>query len=282
MFPQLLRHTLTILLPGLSVAFAIDEVEPNDAFSTANDATRSFTIRGEIEPGVNFRQDYFKIDPFIASQFKLHAEARILTGPSAGTENFDFLLEKVTPPPYSSFPHIPFSVGSGSGTRVINRASEYPYFSTLFLVISFPPQITSGTYEIRYTLAPDFSANDAPILKTAVRRARGSDRVQVKIDTNTRWNAVMHRLTAHASGHPKATIKTDYFRVKYINTPRRGANLFSSSSYEMEYQLRLRRPVTRMVIIAEDSGGLKSKETLVFRKINRSREPASSRFPVTD
>lgn len=281
MLRRLLRSSLTLFLPGLSFAFAIDEVEPNDDLSTANDATRATTIRGEIEPGASFRRDYFKIHPLITSQFKLHAEARILTGPFAGTESFDFSLETVTPPPSSPFPHVPFSVGSGSGSRVIRRESEHPYFATLFLGIGFPAQITSGTYEIRYTLARDFTPEDTPLLNTEVRRARGSDRVLVKIDTNTQWNVVMHRLTARASGHPRATIVSDYFRIEYINTPR-GPNSPHSTSFEMAYQLKLRRPVTRLVIIAEDSGGLKTRETLVFRKHAVSRVPGSSRFPTRE
>jgi len=45
----------------------------------------------------------------------------------------------------------------------------------------------------------------------------------------------------------------------------------------MEYRMTLQRPVTRLVIIAEDSGGLKSRETLVFRRNFVSF--GSSRFP---
>lgn len=281
MFPQLLRTTVILFLTGLSFAFALDEVEPNDDLNTATDATGTTIIRGEIESGANTRYDYFRIHKMLTFQFNLHAEARILTGPFAGSENFTFELQVANRPPYGSNPLIPFSVASGNGSRVIHRDSEFGPYGTLLLAVGFPPEITSGTYEIRYTLVPDSTREVAPSISTEVRRARGSDRVLVKIDTNTLWNSPMHRVTARAGGHPKAIIVSNYFGTKYINT-KRGPDYYNASGYDLDYRLRLERRVTRLVITAEDSGGLQSTETLVFRKNVVSRYPRSSSLPGTN
>lgn len=281
MFTRLLLHGLTISLSGLSFAYALDEVEPNDTLETANDATRVTIIRGEIEPGAGTRHDHFKIHQMITWQFNLHAEARILTGPFAGAENFEFRLDSVALPPYTTLPAYPNSAPSGNGSLVIHRDSEYPYYGSLVLGIGFPTQITSGTYEIRFTLTPDATRKDAPSISTAVFRALGSDRVLVKIDTDTLWNSPMHRVVAHADDHPKATIVSNYFGTKYINTPR-GPDHYNASGYDLDYRLKLQRPVTRLVITAEDSGGLKSSKTLVFRKSANRPSVGSSRFPKVD
>jgi len=281
MLRRLLFQALTLSLFGLSSASALvlDEVEPNDNVTTANDASRTGVIRGVIEPGANTRYDYFRISNLVTYQYNLHAEVKILTGPQAGDDNFDFSLEAVTPPPYSASPLIPNSIASGNGSRVIRRDSEYGSYSNLFLKVGFPAQFASGIYEIRYTLVPDATSKDAPILKVDVRQSPGSDRVIVTIDTGTRWNSVMHRLTARADDHLKATIVSNLLETKYINT-RRGPNFLNTTSFDMEYRMKLQRPVTRLVIIAEDSGGLQSRKILVFRR--KFVSFGSSRFPKVD
>lgn len=281
MFHLLRLQALTLSLFGLSCAsaLALDEVEPNDDIGSANDASRTSVIRGVIEPGANTRYDYFRISPFFTYQYNLHAEVRILTGPHAGSENFGFFLQAVSPPPYSSSPLYPNSFGSGNGSRVIRLEPGLPPYASLHLRAEFPPHISDGTYEIRYALVRDASRTDVPSLKTETRRAPGSDQVIVKINARTRWGSIMHRLTARATGHKKATVVSNYFGTKYINLPQ-GPDYLSSNAFEMLYQIDLQRPVTRLVIFAEDSGGLKSRETLVFRRKSASLGP--SRFPRVD
>lgn len=165
---------------------------------------------------------------------------------------------------------------------MIHLDSGFQPFATLHLQVEFPPQISSGTYEIRYTLVPDGTREEAPYIETDVRRAPGSDSFIVKIGTNTGWPSIMHRLTARADDHLRAIIVTNYFETKFINTPR-GPDVFSNTtSFEMLYRMRLKRPVTRLVIIAEDSGGFKSSKTLVFRKSANRPSVGSSRFPKVD
>lgn len=68
-FRRLLFQVLTFSLSGLSCAsaLALDEVEPNDDISSANDASRTSVIRGVIEPGANARYDHFRISPFVTN-----------------------------------------------------------------------------------------------------------------------------------------------------------------------------------------------------------------------
>lgn len=263
-------------IPNLS--FSVDEVEPNDSEATANYVEGSFTITGDLDEGTtNF--DYFLIDDVSDYPFLLEAEARITSGPSAGSEAFvfEFIGEGQGWSENSS--------PTGTGSRSLSTSppafnQPFALLGPLYLRIRFASAAPMGTYEITYRLIPADKSH--PLIRFFdYDKLRGNRfRIDINIDAGGRnfMGTALVRATANRTVRRSAPIAdtTDPNATFPSRT-------FNTDGIKIDYTFRLKRPVTRLLIRAENRAGLASIRTkryvLPRSKRKRSRNPRLNILP---